>query len=287
MATKAATKRLTREYQNIQKNPPPFIIAHPSESNILEWHYVLTGPPQTPYENGQYWGTLIFPPDYPFAPPAIRMHTPSGRFQPSSRLCLSISDFHPKSFNPAWEVSTILIGLMSFMTSEEMTTGSVSASDAERRLLAARSRWWNSTGGGSHARAVPGVTTTIKGIGNVKAGDGGRKFHAEWPELDDANWTWMRDHRIDAVTGQVQPDPSPAAASSASQTASASCSPETAALRRRPAGSTVGLGAVVEGGHVVARDVGQSWLRRHKVWIGVLMVLGYALLTRLFDDIRV
>lgn len=29
-------KQLTREYQNVQKNPPPFIVAHPSESNILE-----------------------------------------------------------------------------------------------------------------------------------------------------------------------------------------------------------------------------------------------------------
>lgn len=59
MATKAAYKRvsgqdqlimmmidhvvltvyiqLTREYQNIQKNPPPFIVAHPSETNILEY----------------------------------------------------------------------------------------------------------------------------------------------------------------------------------------------------------------------------------------------------------
>ncbi|EEP77750.1 ubiquitin-conjugating enzyme E2 6 [Uncinocarpus reesii 1704] len=276
MATKAATKRLTREYQNIQKNPPPYIVAHPSESNILEWHYILTGPPQTPYENGQYWGTLIFPPDYPFAPPAIRMHTPSGRFQPSSRLCLSISDFHPKSFNPAWEVSTILIGLMSFMNSEEMTTGSVSASDGERKLLAARSRWWNSTGGGSHVKSVPGVTSTIKGIANIKAGDGGKKFRAEWAELDEENWTWMKDNHIDIATGQVLPDPN---------AATTSCSPETSALRRRPVGSAAGLGAVMEGGQV-ARDVGQSWFRRHKVWVGVLMVLGYALLARLFDDIR-
>ena len=89
MATKAAHKRLTREYQNIQKSPIPYITAHPSESNILEWHYILTGPPDTPYHNGQYWGTLTFPPDYPFAPPAIRMHTPSGRFKCSERLCLS------------------------------------------------------------------------------------------------------------------------------------------------------------------------------------------------------
>lgn len=28
--------QLTREYQNIQKTPPPFITAHPSETNILE-----------------------------------------------------------------------------------------------------------------------------------------------------------------------------------------------------------------------------------------------------------
>ena len=61
MATKAAHKRLTREYQLISKNPPPYIVAHPSEQNILEWHYILTGPPETPYEGGQYWGMLPHP----------------------------------------------------------------------------------------------------------------------------------------------------------------------------------------------------------------------------------
>lgn len=195
MASRAANKRLTREYKSILENPPPYIIAHPSEANILEWHYILTGPPDTPYHNGQYWGTLIFPPNYPFAPPAIRMHTPSGRFQPSARLCLSISDFHPKSFNPAWEVSTILIGLLSFMTSEEMTTGSVSASLSERKWAALRTRWWNSTGGGSWKDSK-----TIQ-KGNVKAGDGGSKFRSEWPQLDQENWEWMEQNRIDPITG--------------------------------------------------------------------------------------
>ncbi|KAL4994805.1 cytochrome c/c1 heme lyase-domain-containing protein [Aspergillus recurvatus] len=276
MATKAAYKRLTREYQNIQKNPPPFIIAHPSESNILEWHYILTGPPGTPYENGQYWGTLMFPPEYPFAPPAIRMHTPSGRFQPSSRLCLSISDFHPKSFNPAWEVSTILIGLLSFMTSEEMTTGSVSATEAERRVLAARSRWWNSTGGGTHISANPGVTPTSRGINNVKAGDGGLKFRTEWPELDQENWKWLKENRIDTTTGQLRPDPN---------ASSSKCSPETSALRRRPNGSAPGIGAVMDGGNA-AREVGQTWLQRNKIWVGIGLLFGYALIARLVQDVQ-
>lgn len=193
MASKQAHKRLTKEYATITKNPPPYITAHPSESNILEWHYIITGPENTPYHGGQYWGTLIFPSNYPFAPPAIRMHTPSGRFQPSTRLCLSISDFHPKSFNPAWEVSTILIGLLSFMTSEEMTTGSVSMTEQDRKCMALRSKWWNSTGGGSQAKAAP--------KGNVKVGDGGAKFRAEWPEVDKENWQWMTENKIDPTTG--------------------------------------------------------------------------------------
>jgi hypothetical protein len=57
MATKAAFRRLTKEYMELQKkvdaldglrnaaysfhifdtSPPPFILARPTESNILEW----------------------------------------------------------------------------------------------------------------------------------------------------------------------------------------------------------------------------------------------------------
>ncbi|KAI9754546.1 MAG: hypothetical protein M4579_004646 [Chaenotheca gracillima] len=292
MASRAANKRLAREYKAIQENPPPYIIAHPSERNILEWHYILTGPPQTPYQNGQYWGTLIFPPDYPFAPPAIRMHTPSGRFQPSTRLCLSISDFHPKSFNPAWEVSTILIGLMSFMTSDEMTTGSVGGTEVERRWAAGRTRWWNSTGGGTSTRAIPELAKDIatvaasgskkgknSGSGNVKAGDGGAKFKSEYPELDEENWTWMRDNRIDPATGDRVPHP----AADGEAAAASGCLPEAAALRRRPGGSTPGFGVVMGGGQA-ARDAGQGWLRRHKMLLSAAVIFGYVLIARLMGN---
>lgn len=231
----------------------------------LRWHYIITGPEKTPYHDGQYWGTLIFPPDYPFAPPAIRMHTPSGRFQPSTRLCLSISDFHTKSFNPAWEVSTILIGLLSFMTSEEMTTGSVGATEAERRWAAGRTRWWNSTGGGSHNRLG-----TQKG--NIKAGDGGAKFCAEWPELDKENWKWMEDNKIDLATGDRKPEPGAPA-----------CSPAANAFGRRPSGSVPALGAVVEGGQA-ARDAGQSWVGRNKLLVAGMVIFTYVLIARILGD---
>ncbi|KAM4062815.1 ubiquitin-conjugating enzyme [Hirsutella rhossiliensis] len=259
MATKAAQKRLTREYKTISENPPPYIVAHPSESNLLEWHYVITGPEDTPYHGGQYWGTLMFPPNYPFAPPAIRMHTPSGRFQPSTRLCLSISDFHPKSFNPAWEVSTILIGLLSFMTSDEMTTGSVSTTAAEKRYLASRSRWWNSTGGGSHAKGTPAQK------GNVKAGDGGAKFRTEWVDVDAENWEWMKKNKIDAATGNRLDGDN-----------GSSCGPQLSI-----GGTSSNQAQAVVDAVVQQRDAGRGWLYRNKLLVvGGLMFL-YVLVARL------
>jgi ubiquitin-conjugating enzyme E2 J2 len=298
MATRAAHKRLTREYATISQNPPDYILAHPSEENILEWHYVLTGPPNTPYEGGQYWGTLVFPPDYPFAPPAIRMHTPSGRFRCSERLCLSISDFHPKSFNPAWEVSTILLGVLSFMTSEEMTTGSISATPAERRAHAARTRWWNSTGGGSTHRLLPGqhssdfISTTsttssnTRGFGAIKSGDGGRKFREQWPDLDDANWKWMETEHVNPQSGKLMLSPQHLSSTSSSAAAAArSCTPDTSALRRSARGSNAGLGAVVESGQA-AKQAGQSWLTRNKWFVIGGVVFGYVALARLVQDQR-
>lgn len=221
---------------------------------------MITGPEDTPYHGGQYWGTLIFPPNYPFAPPAIRMHTPSGRFQPSTRLCLSISDFHPKSFNPAWEVSTILIGLLSFMTSDEMTTGSVSTTTAERRYLATRSRWSNSTGNGSQAKAA------LKG--NVKAGDGGAKFRSEWPELDAENWEWVKAHKVDAATGERLDGEN-----------GASCGPQL-----NIAGSSSHQAQAVVDAVVQQRDAGRGWLSRNKLLVAGGVIFMYVLIARLVSS---
>ncbi|KAJ9474278.1 Ubiquitin-conjugating enzyme E2 6 [Pseudozyma hubeiensis] len=145
MASKAAIKRLTKEAQLMDKDPPPLVYARPREDNILEWHYILRGPPDTPYAGGEYHGQLLFPPEFPFKPPGIKMQTPSGRFAPNTKICTSMSDYHPHTWQPGWNTSTILIGLLSFMCSDEMTTGSVTASDADRRKLAAQSHAFNLT----------------------------------------------------------------------------------------------------------------------------------------------
>ena len=209
------------------------------------------------------------------------MHTPSGRFQPSTRLCLSISDFHPRSFNPAWGVNTILVGLMSFMTGEEMTTGSINASTEERRWLAARSRWWNATGGGSAGRLRPGVNATTRGIGAVKVGDGGLKFRAEWSELDRENWDWIERHKVDPVTGVAAPVEE-----------GEECGTEEKALRRlleveraTDLGRHTIAGEGQQGLARAAREQGaRGWVASHKLLVGGLTVLVYVIFVRLLKD---
>jgi len=131
----AAVQRLRKDAARLAKDPVPFVLAVPLQSNILEWHYVVRGPPDSPYEDGYYHGKLVFPKEYPFKPPSIYMLTPNGRFQVNTRLCLSISDFHPDTWNPAWSVGTILTGLLSFMLETSPTLGSIETSDYEKRQL--------------------------------------------------------------------------------------------------------------------------------------------------------
>mmetsp|Transcript_25714 Transcript_25714/g.36281 ORF Transcript_25714/g.36281 Transcript_25714/m.36281 type:complete len:240 (+) Transcript_25714:503-1222(+) len=145
MASDMCTRRLTRELRSLQKDPlkSPKITALPNESNILEWHYVIEGNKGTPYEGGFYHGKLIFPKEYPLKPPSVMMLTPSGRFQPNRRLCLSMSDFHPESWNPMWSVGTILTGLYSFMVETGPTLGSIETSELQKKKLALKSLDFN------------------------------------------------------------------------------------------------------------------------------------------------
>jgi ubiquitin-conjugating enzyme E2 J2 len=125
------------------QEPLPQIEAHPSPASLLEWHFVLRGAEKSDYQGGVYHGKLVFPAQYPYKPPSISMITPTGRFAVNTKLCLSITDFHPESWNPLWSVGSILNGLLSFMHDSMVTTGSITTSPEEKRRLAQESLSFN------------------------------------------------------------------------------------------------------------------------------------------------
>jgi ubiquitin-conjugating enzyme E2 J1 len=138
------TKRLLREAALLANNPSSTFHAGPvSDSNLHEWHFTLLGPSDSPFEGGLYHGRITLPPSYPLKAPSFRFLTPSGRFEPNREICLSISNFHEESWNPAWDVRTALTALRPFMASEgEGQVGGVRANAEIRRKFALASRGW-------------------------------------------------------------------------------------------------------------------------------------------------
>ena len=120
--SREALSRLQKEFQAIVKDPVPNAITVPDPKNWLRWHYVIYGL-EGPFYGGIYHGELLFPANYPMGPPSIKMFTPNGRFIQNQKICTSMSDFHPESWTPIWNVGTIITGLISFMQDNERSAG--------------------------------------------------------------------------------------------------------------------------------------------------------------------
>lgn len=95
------------------------------------------------------------------------MFTPNGRFKTNKRLCLSISDFHPDTWNPAWSISTILTGLLSFMLENTPTLGSIESTLREKQKYARDSLEFNLKNE-IFCELFPDVVAEIKGKLNAR-----------------------------------------------------------------------------------------------------------------------
>ncbi|KAL9542080.1 hypothetical protein PS6_009978 [Mucor atramentarius] len=111
--------------------------AHPLEVGCLR------GPKDTDFEEGRYHGRIILPSEYPFKPPELIFLTPNGRFELNTKICLSITGFHPEFWQPAWGIRTVLLAVIGFFPTEARgAIGGLDYSKEERRRLAKKSIGW-------------------------------------------------------------------------------------------------------------------------------------------------
>jgi ubiquitin-conjugating enzyme E2 J2 len=141
--SKLCKRRLAKEWKMLNKEPVTCVRAAPNENNILEWHFLIHSLDDDRYRGGYYHGIILFPPDYPYKPPSLKLLTPQGRFQTNTKLCLSITDFHPESWNPLWSVSSILAAVVSFFVEDLSTYGSIRTSKRTKVNLAQKSLEYN------------------------------------------------------------------------------------------------------------------------------------------------
>jgi ubiquitin-conjugating enzyme E2 J2 len=58
--------------------------------------------------------------------------TPSGRFEVSKPICTTFTNFHKESWTSGWNVRTMVLATISFMTSEEYGAGSLNNNSLTR-----------------------------------------------------------------------------------------------------------------------------------------------------------
>ena len=133
MQNKGTNMRLSREAKKVKKDFENQIKKHgkisdnyvccPDLEDPLTWWYVIFGL-EGYFEGGYYFGKVVCPQDYPARPPYITVLTKNGHFVAGEKVCLSITDYHPESWNPAWTVTHVILGMISFWLGGEETAGS-------------------------------------------------------------------------------------------------------------------------------------------------------------------
>ncbi|PPQ68969.1 hypothetical protein CVT24_000358 [Panaeolus cyanescens] len=142
----SAVKRIMQEARELANDPCTDYAAAPLEDDIFEWHCTLRGSAGTEFEGGLYHFRIVLPAEYPFRPPSIMMLTPNGRFELNTKICISFTNYHEESWQPAWGVRTAILGLQGFFPLKGQAAvgvGSIEYPASERRRLAGLSREWS------------------------------------------------------------------------------------------------------------------------------------------------
>ncbi len=118
-------KRIIIDLKDVQKSPIDNIHYVPDEDNILNGCALIIGPPNTPYEYGNFLFEFHFSKKYPYEPPTVVYKSNDGatRFNPnlyrSGKVCLSIlNTWSGEQWSACQTLRSMLITLQ--MTLNEM-----------------------------------------------------------------------------------------------------------------------------------------------------------------------
>ncbi|KAL2484600.1 SUMO-conjugating enzyme UBC9 [Abeliophyllum distichum] len=101
-----ASKRILKDLKDIQKDPPPSIIAGPA-TDLFHWQAAIMGPQDCPYAGGIFLLTIYFPLNYPFWLPKIVFKTKV--FHPNIDSNGTICPAMFEERHPALTISKVLL----------------------------------------------------------------------------------------------------------------------------------------------------------------------------------
>lgn len=112
--TQGTVKRIMKELQTMQKEPPPNTSAAPiDENDLYKWQAIIVGPADSPYAGGVFKLSIVFPADYPFKAPRIEFLTKIYHCNIMNKtLCI---DILKTQWSPALTIDKVLISIVSLL----------------------------------------------------------------------------------------------------------------------------------------------------------------------------
>ena len=110
-----SSKRITKELQEIIKDPPASCSAGPIDNeDVYKWEASIMGPSGSPYSGGVFNLSIDFPTNYPFKPPKVRFVTKiyHPNINSSGGICL---DILKDNWSPALTISKVLLSICSLL----------------------------------------------------------------------------------------------------------------------------------------------------------------------------
>lgn len=112
-----ALRRIQKELQDLQKDPPANCSAGPegSGNDLFKWEGFIYGPSDSPYQGGIFRLRIQFPTDYPFKPPHVQFLTKiyHPNINPTGLICI---DILKDQWSPALTISKVLLCITSMLT---------------------------------------------------------------------------------------------------------------------------------------------------------------------------
>lgn len=108
-------KRIQKELEEIQKDPPSNCSAGPVDDDLFHWQATIIGPEDSPYHGGVFLINIHFSSDYPFKPPKCQFLTKIYHPNINSQggICL---DILKDNWSPALTISKLLLSICSLLT---------------------------------------------------------------------------------------------------------------------------------------------------------------------------
>ena len=136
MTAKMTLRRLQKEWLNLQNDPLPTCSAAPdNDEDMFRWSGLISGPPNTPYCDGNFHLQIRLPELYPRGSPQLTFTTPIFHPNVSPQGNVQLAELDRTQWSPAFTIRTLLISLQALLSDPNLEEGCVLNEEASKMYL--------------------------------------------------------------------------------------------------------------------------------------------------------